>query len=158
MGHKGIFSRLCDSVGDGTGVTDLADDYSGGSATAFKICPPVGEIWYVVKLIITVTDSTAIDLNNYGISLTNGINLSVMRNGAERDNLTPDNIMSVRDWGSYTGAMTKVEFGIASQAIYSTWNFDPPISLNGGLAECLQADLDDNFSSLVAHKIVAHRS
>ena len=153
MSIKRWFSHICDSVGDGSGITDLTGNFEGST---FKVCPPVTDVYYVTHFVVMISDSSAIDLDSYGVSLSTGIDVCVMKNGVLREDLTPENIMSVKEWGKYTGNMTKVTHGLSDQIFYSTWEFRPYLRLNGGLWECLQITLDDDFSGLTGHTIVAH--
>ncbi len=80
------FARKLDTVGNGTGTTDMAVDGSGTPAV-YRIKPAVGQIFQISRLIFYIEDASSIDTGGWGgvgggNPLTNGCLLQKKQGGS----------------------------------------------------------------------------
>lgn len=152
-------NRILDTVGDGTGTTDVTGDYS-ALAETFLIVPGVTETFEISQLqveIETAVGGNAIRPWRYGdlLALTNGIDIhthdgvSVLRRITEASKPIQDN----RDWirNAYE---VSTETDQASGFMHILWDFakqDAKIVLDGAAGHDLRVVVNDDFTSLVGH-------
>lgn len=157
--------QFLDENGDGTGNKQAVGDYTGGGLgpTKFFIKPAPGETFYIYRIIITLSDSGALDSGLYG----NNIALS---NGYE---IQKTNGVVVVDGGDFTGGIslktngqiseimydvTRLEFGSGDEYLTGRFSFDKagqPLELVGDDGDELAIVFSDDLSGLVTHTFMA---
>ncbi len=152
-----IFQYL-DSVGDGSGTTNLVGDYSGG-ATVFKIAPGAGEVFRLARMIGFVEDGGSFDSGYYGnaITLTNGIALNHDYGAGTVDMMGGLTVKTSGDWAGLCHDVTHSNFGSGNEFITVRWTFSKTgqyVRLDGDAGDELRMTLHDNFSGLVNHRFM----
>lgn len=156
-----IFSRLLDTVGDGTGTKNATGNYSGG-ATTFKILPPASTIFRVTRLLVYVKDTAgmvASEYGNLGSALTNGIQIRVHNGTTTVVDLTDgDPITENADYGKFCYDVQVLGWGAGDDILLARWTFSKAgqdLRLDGDATEALEVILNDDFSGLLSHKFIA---
>ena len=156
-----IFSRMLDTVGDGSGTKDAVGNYS-GAATSFKLKPPAGLIAEVGRVIIQIRDTVAPNSDKYGnnITLTNGISVKITRAGEVIRDLTDGlPIKSNAEWGRMCFDIKETGFASGTAFVQARWTFrrfsEKGLILNSGSDDALEFILNDSFVGLVDHYFTA---
>ena len=156
------FVQTMDTVGDGSGTTEILGDFSAAAET-FEVAGPTAadEHLVIVRVMVYTEDNASIDVEGYGgaAALTNGLTLDVTDSaGASVVDLTPTPIKSNGDWGAYCFDTAVDTWGQGDQAFKARWTFSKftdgsGLWLNNGQKLVLTAN--DSFVSLVAHRVIA---
>jgi len=154
-------SRYADIVGDGSGVKNAIGDYSAGGLgqTIFKIAPGSGETLKLSRMIIFLTDVGSLDADSYGngITLTNGIEMKVMRGASVLWDITDGiPITANHDWKRLCHDELLSTYGAGNESISWRYTFTKdsngkPLILDGANSEELHIILSDDFSGLLEH-------
>jgi len=120
--YKGSFM---DSVGDGTGLINMAVD---GSVTPmyFKVTAGFRETLLINRLMIQIGDAGTLDAGQYGnrVILANGIELGVERDGEVILDLTKGlPVKTNADWAAYCYDVSAIAFGAGDNYIAVRWTF-----------------------------------
>lgn len=156
-----IFTRILDTVGDGSGTKNAVGDYSGG-ATAFKLTPPASTIYRVTRLLVYIQDTTgmvASEYGNLGAALSNGVIVRV-HNGSSTviDLVDNDPIVENADFGKFCYDVQVLGWGSGNDILLARWKFaesGQDLRLDGDATESLEVVLNDSFTGLISHKFVA---
>ena len=154
-----LFYQRVDTVGDGSGNSNMAVD---GSITpvVFKISPGEGETIKLARIMIYVEDSGAFDADKWGngITLANGIDFKVSKNGVVSD-LLGFSIKSSGEMASICHDINHESFGIGNEFVSFRWTFEKAgskISLRGSglilgdaVNDELQLIVNDDLRGLV---------
>jgi hypothetical protein len=151
--------RYLDTNGDGTGTKNANGDYS-SAAERFLITPPVGQTYFLNRMIIQVYDTTGMQAQEYGSltsELSNGIYLRVRDpSDAVKLDLT-DGIPIVKnsDWGGLCYDVDVKTWGSGNEALVVRWTFanaGNPLVLPSGWS--LNVELNDNLDGLIEHLFI----
>jgi len=101
-----LFALRMDSVGDGTGSTDMAVDGS-VSPVIFRLKPAVGHELWITKIVVMFADQGSIDSGAWGngITMTNGIAMVLVNDGT----LVPATNFNIKDVGDLASLTFNVE-------------------------------------------------
>lgn len=147
--------RYLDTVGDGTGTKSAIGDYS-ASSQAFKIVCPQDKGIVLSSFMIHLAGTTAFTLTGYGsiAALTNGISMSLLKNGNVYDLLDGSPIKTNDDLAHFSPKVNHLTFsGGDSLIVPLTFDdFGFKLELNSG--DYLQVTLNDNFSSLTSQYFI----
>ena len=147
--------RYVDTDGDGTGTKNAVGNYASAAET-FYIAPPATKVFYIHRLIVTITDAGAPDSGKYGnnIVLTNGILASVTNNSTEIDLCDGVPVKTNADWGRMCYDMKPDTFGAGNDSVTVRWTFSKsgqPLILAGDRSDQFTITLNDDFSDLIGH-------
>jgi len=148
--------RYLDTIGDGSGTKNANGDFSVTPKTFF-IQPPATQIFRISRLLINIRDTGSLDTGNYGnnITLTNGIQIKLVDDFSTLLDLTDGlPIFTNIDWNKYCFNLDISTFGAGDQYLNLRWSFfrgQTILRLKGANNERLEAQLNDNFTSLVQH-------
>jgi hypothetical protein len=121
----------------------------------YEIVPPSDEVWHLLRILISITDDTAMDDAKFGgiAALTNGVVL--------RDNKTDDTTLTI--WKSnqdmiedmydvtYSSKAPAGSYGLRGRFTFK--NSGVAIRLDGALGETLQILIQDDLTGLSTFKI-----
>ena len=155
------FYRYLDSVGDGAGTKDFLVDYS-SSAMVAKIAPPVGKVFMINRLMITIVD-TVMSAGKYGglTALTNGLTVGVSNAGGVTLDITDGiPIKTNASWANLCYDADVKRWGGSPDndvlvARFSFWKSGKMIGLNGDGGDFLWVKINDNMTGLIAHHFMA---
>ncbi len=158
---KPNIARYLDVNGDGTGAIDAIGDYS-VTPEEFYIQPPVGAVYELQRVIITIEDAGSIDSGGYGNNanpLANGIKVECRISGQPTRVLTAQvNIKRTADWNSLCYDGQVADFGAGNSFYVARWTFSKdgdPIRL--GENDILAFVMNDNFSNVGGQALIGHR-
>lgn len=162
-----IQSRYFDDIGDGSGAKNMNGDYS-GAVKEFKLKPKPNEIFHVSRILPFLKDGGSIDSGKYGnnITLINGINLKVIRKGADGtgnevlwDLFDGKPVKVNPDWAVLCSHYTLSSYGAGDETLSARYSFykDVPegLILDGANGDELVCFLNDDFTKLKEHYIRA---
>lgn len=128
-----------------------------GAPVSFKLYPPVGQTWHILRIIFTITHATAGDLGLFGnlLPLTHGVVLRAYIGGqnytytnwkTNEDKKTDmfDVEFDVRSGGGGT-------FGTSGRGTFK--RVGVAVKLDGTAGDYLEVLIQDNLSTLVTYKI-----
>lgn len=148
--------QLLDTVGDGTGTTEQAADFSAAPAE-FMYKPKPGTAAVLARMLISIEDGAVFAANQYaGIAaLTNGITIKVKdSSGGVIHNFTPNPITKTYHWGLLAGSdVSPIAFAAGADRCLVRWTFDKagaPLLLDGDKGEYLSVVVFDDLSGLVS--------
>lgn len=161
-----FFVRVLSDDGTTSGVTNFNTDFSVTPATAF-MQPPVGEVFFVTSLQITIGaggNANQLDYGNLTGPLTNGVDIRATLNGVNfslLQRILRDNNDILNFGGS--AASIDVDFAGTSDTLstqFNSANFlyastPGALRLNGDFGDQLQVVLNDNFTGLNLHEFFA---
>lgn len=143
---------------DGLNVDFEANgDYSGAPQKfLFQAVP--NRKFAVSRITVEVSDNGTLGRNNYG-SINNGLNNGIVFytviNGVETIISNPPLIKTNGDYLSASNVFEIVNFDGGVDSVFYALDFSQfadPVVLNGDLGDMFGVILNDNFSTLVAHK------
>lgn len=154
MGHTSLpLLVTLDTIGDGTGSTDGARDFSSQGQNLQCTVPP-GKEARIESLTIIVRAMGNLGDEKYGqnITLVNGISVLQILEGQTIDLTSGEPIMINTDWLTFQNISPDPQNTGGSKMIMSiTWQFPREgIILKQG--EKFAVSLHDDFSSLVTHR------
>ena len=151
-------SRFLDTNGDGTGVKDASVDHS-GAAEEYKIEPAATKIYYIAKLVVSVTDGgtwTAAVFGG-GTALTNGVIIKTIDADGPTDLVDfTDNvpIKTNGQWYDNVNDVVQHQIGAGDEQLIAVIDFVRDyggyLRLDGADNEFLAAVLNDDFSTLTS--------
>lgn len=154
----GLFYQRLDTVGDGSGSSNMAVD---GSSTPviFKIKPIPGGSVNIARIIMYIEDSGSFDSGKWGngITITNGIEFKQKENGATTD-LLGFPIKTSGDMASLCHDLSHHKFGSGNEFITYRWTFSKAggsIELHAGYSDELQIIINDDLTDLVLMNVIA---
>ena len=151
--QRQLISQLISTNGDGTGTSNFIGDYSGGLIAS--IAPPAGTVYRIARMLVSIVDTGSVnDGSKYGnITITSGISIQLHDAHGEQD-LTPGNIVTTFDWGSYCYDVNVTDFVAGSNYYQSRWTFEKSgqmIRLDGDEGHELHIHFGDDFTGLEKH-------
>ena len=156
-------SRYLDKTGDGTGDTDMNEDYSGGGGQEFLLAPAATETLVVERLIILIQDAALVadQYGGLGSALSNGVSVFLRNGKGEILNLLNGvPVKTNEQWAGVTHDRVLGTYGSATlQALSFRWtfgsHFGSPLMLRGALGEKLVVHYEDDLSGLMSQRIMA---
>jgi hypothetical protein len=142
--------------GEGTGVINAIEDYS-GAADRFFIKPPKGKVYRIERMIVTIRDTGSMDSGGYGngSALTNGLRLvKENKDGEVYDYTGGQTIKTNAQWAGYCYDLSLLQFGLGDEFINIRWTFaksGAPITLDSATDDQLSLIVNDNLSALTGH-------
>lgn len=123
----------------------------------FRIQPPAGAVWQLTRLIINITDATAMDDGKFGglPALTNGVNLRIVKGNGEIQDLTNwktngDMAIDMFDV-NYTDRAPAGDFGLRARWTFTKAEFI--VELDGDQGDVLELRVQDNLTGLDSFEI-----
>ncbi len=153
-----ILSRFLDTNGAGTGSVEATGDYS-VTPGIFK-CTPAGSDLYITRMIVLVQDSGGFRAEGYGdqaAGITNGIGVSMWREGSQHINFTPVTVKSNAEWGGYCYDTEVKAWGGGDDLLLVRWTFEKSgekMRLRKVLSDELRVTLNDDMTFLVNHRFL----
>lgn len=154
-------SELLDTNGNGTGTINAIGNYSdaGLGATTFYIQPPVGQLYYLDRILVHVEDVGTFVPSLYGkdIVLTNGLTIDCVINGEIIDLTANHRIKTNSEWAMFCFDLTlDAKGGAGTNFMHVRWSFNKSksIILNGNTNDVFRLTLNDNFNGLVTQHFV----
>jgi len=161
----GLFYQRLDTVGDGSGDTNMNVD---GSSTPviFRVKPDVGEALNLSRIMIYVQDSGTMDAVKWGngIVMSTGIEFR-QKQGSTTTNILGFNVLSSGEMTSVCHDITHEKFGSGDEFISWRWTFTKAglfLKTQGsgrrtseGEGDEFQVVINDNFSGLEAMYVMA---
>ena len=157
------FFRLLDTVGDGTGDDNAAQNYAITPAT-FRIIPAANEVIILEQLLVHISDNSSFAPTGYGgrAALGNGYQIIATMPNMNAENLLANgDVIKHNDdflhWGP--GALDLIKFtGGADSSVgaYRAVNFGVDFVLDGSQGHKIEITLNDDFSTLVDHHFIVH--
>ena len=147
---------LCKYARNG-GSVSATGDYS-GATTSFTIAPPGDDVWLIYRLLVHIQDSGTFDAEKYGngITLTNGIEVKIYRDGVERLDLTDGvPVLDNSHWARLCYDFKVLSEGNGDEVGGVRWTFSEPLGLDGSENDELRIELNDNFTGLTSHAFLA---
>jgi len=144
-------SQLLDSVGDGSGVTEMAT-----TADSYMYIPPAGYVVYLNRLNIFIEDGTKFQGELYAgvAALSNGIIVTIENPAGVIHTLTPQPVKKTGHWTLVAGVDVRETDYIAGDDTYMVrWTFargNSPVRLDAGLGEFLNFQVRDTLAGLVS--------
>lgn len=151
-------SRYLDTVGDGTGIKNMALLDGSVTPVILRAKPSEGEIYAIERIIITMTLSANNPNSGYGgqvANLTNGIVLQVITGAAGGSivwNITDDiPIVANHDWKRLCHDEIISTYGTTQSALSWRYTFtrdDGQVILDGNNSDELQIIINDDLTSV----------
>jgi hypothetical protein len=154
MSH--IFQHL-DTVGDGSGSYEVTGNYA-SAAEEFFIAPPANKVYTIERMLVFVQDTGAFDAGDYGngLALTNGLLLTVERDGVELlDLLGNEPIHNNAEWAAMCYDAQVLTWGTGDEMLVARWTFSKsgkPLTLHGKSSDRLVLTANDDMTGLNAHR------
>jgi hypothetical protein len=163
-----IFSTFLTDVGGALnasgcleGAWNINGDYDIGTGSGqqrFWIAPPVGELYYVSRMIVNVEDSGTFDSGKYGnnVVLDNGIKVNAKHESGQKETLLTGQktIQKNVDWGGVCYDVVYQAFGQGNNFLSVRWTFSKagrPLKLDGDTGDYLEVVVSDDMTGLVGH-------
>ena len=152
--HENRIEQLLDTVGDGTGTTDMVS----GSGV-YKIVPPIGEKYDLFRMNVYIEDSSKFRADRYSGAgaLSNGVDITIQDTSGSICRLTPLPITKIGHWNLLAGIDTFVtDFSIGNDMVAVRVTFSRGggnILLDGNKGQFFQVNVQDDLSDLVSHLI-----
>jgi len=148
------WATFLDTVGDLTGVIDQAVN---GSITPvdFLYTVPEGYVYYVSRLIVTITDTGKFDAAKYGngLVLTNGLLIGTLNNlGVVNDATAQLPIKQNSHWAAYAYDLSFHSEGAGDDVAVASYSFQEdglPLALSAGNSFLLR--VRDDLTALTHH-------
>lgn len=140
----GAFTKFLTDATTGA-ITNASGDYT--TPLAFQAVVPVGKMWRVSKLAVTIEDGTGMTTNTYGgiATLSTGATVRVLNvDGTVRETLATG-IKSNTGWKNVAGDGETVT--LTNDLFTCVWEFAKPIDLSA--AESFQVLLSDNMTGII---------
>jgi hypothetical protein len=146
--------RLVDSIGDGTGATDLSLNFA--VPTEFRLKPAINETMYTAQIVLSFSTNGKIKSKEYGsgTALISGIKLSMKKDGivepmftqltAIKTNFEMVTVASGLKIFDYQGTI----FGFRAVLDFRSMGLNP-IVLNGNKGDEFIVTLNDDFTTRV---------
>jgi hypothetical protein len=133
---------MFDTVGDGTGETEMAT-----ASNVYKMTPPRDEKYRVCCIGVYIESDEKLKPNMYmpDASLLNGIDMTINNTSGSVVRLTPEPITKIGHWYFESGE----QFQASDQALIIQWKTD--IVVDGHSGEFLKVTVQDDLSELVSH-------
>ncbi len=150
--------KFLTTVGDGSGTNNLNGNYS-TSSTDFYYQPASTQKYYIQQVIIQVSDTAKFNQIDYGTitsGITNGVKFYINQNGTEIPLISGFAFKTNEDFFALTPHISLTTF--AGTADTMTVEFDVqqdfglPLILDGAENTKFIVRLNDNFSTLTAHR------
>lgn len=151
---KIITEFLKDSVGNIDASSNFASD------TSFFIAPPLGKIYYISELIVSIEDTGSIDAGFYGnnINLNAGDNGMLVRKsdgfGVIKDFTEGLRVKTNAQWSRFSYDLLNSSFGAGRNYASVRWSFAKSgsfIEINGDNGEFLEVVCKGNLDGLNGH-------
>lgn len=132
-------------------------DYSGTPVRFYSTALPNRD-FLINRITIEVSDNGTLSRSNYGAisgGLTNGIQFYIIQNGVETIISNPPLIKSNSDYLDSSNVFQIIDFGASDDSIFYGLDFSQfadPVVINGDNGDQFGVILNDNFTTLVAHK------
>lgn len=159
------FFKHLDTVGDGSGSRDMAQDFSdatGAGKTTFKLVPAANELLMIRCLLLHIQDAGTFDASLYGngVALTNGILLQKTEEGElVQDLLDNDPVTNNGEWASHAYDWEYISTGAGDNVAVIRWSIcqaGAPLLIHGNSNQAFEMVLHDNFSGLSKHHAAVH--
>lgn len=156
-GHRKPLYRFLDTNGDGSGTKNAIGNYA-AAATDFYIAPPVGERYYLARLIVLIEDGAAgFDSGDYGAitsGLTNGVVVKWVRSTTTHDLTDGVPVTNNVEWACLCYDVALQTFGAGNSFLTVRWTFE---RRGAGILLTNPQDqfvvtLNDDLSTLVQHR------
>lgn len=152
-------SQSFDTVGDGTGVTEMAT-----TAAEYKIVPPADELYNVAQITVMVEDNVKFRGDRYGATtaLANGVVASVKDSGDQVvSSLTTEPVKKMSSWMlEANGNVHFTDFPQGNDVVSVALSFPNGLRIDGTMGHYLSLEVQDNLgvggAALVSHKAAAH--
>jgi hypothetical protein len=161
-----ILYRFLDTVGDGSGTKLVNGDYS-STLTKFLIKPTAPEVFYLTRMIVSLTDNGNITPLTYGAlaTLSNGISVKYKLDGVTTDFTNGVTIKSNGDWGRYCYDVTLNSLGPGNDGfVFVRWTFEKSLlkvkdggsqtaalKLEGHKDDEFYIEVNDDLRGLISH-------
>lgn len=151
-GFASRIEQLLDTTGDGTGTTEMA-----AASAVYKITPPVGKEYNLMRMNIYVQDDAKFRGERYGgsASLVNGIDITIQDGSGSLFRFNPQPIQVIGHWHLLSGVdMYYTDFATGNDIVAVRWSFfkgSGDVSLNGDSGQFLQVETRDSLADLVSH-------
>ena len=154
-----LLFQFLSTNGDGTGVTNINGDYSGGNTTNFAITASPGRVYQIERMVVTITDSTSnFQRASYGAiggGLSTGLYFGVWDSlGNQIKAITTQTIKSNSDWANYCYDTSVNVWSGGEESLHARWTFSKsgsPIFLDGDAGEYLGLIVEDDLTGLDTH-------
>jgi len=150
-----IFFKLLDTVGNGTGVTDMST-----TADVYFTRAPAGQIYVIDHITLTILDDAAIDIDGWGglAALTNGCLFTLQRK--ETAAVTAYDIfdftggVSLKDHAQL-GRLGELNFTTDAGACLIQLHvaLGSPVRLDGDKGESIVFETQDSLTALVRQEV-----
>ena len=145
--HKERINQLLSTVGDGSGVTEMAT-----TAAVYQIIPASNEIYKLERMLLYIEDlSFRADFYGATAALTNGIIVTKEDGSGVIDTLTPEPIKKLYHWGLVSGIDVETSTDPGNDATIIRWTFSKgggPLILDGRLGHFLKFNVQDSLAAL----------
>jgi hypothetical protein len=155
---KTNFVQDFDTVGDGSGITNMNVDGS-GTTQNFFIKPNAGEIIRISRVLLSIRDTGTFDSggwgNNGGTPLTNGLKMYVSYSGGA-DAQINGAVKSHYELASVMYDFTHFSFGSGDEFAVSRFSFDKfgdHVRLIGDNNDYIKITVEDNLTGLVDQRV-----
>lgn len=154
------FVRVLDRNGNGTGQTNVNQNYAPGTWRRYYVQPTAGQTIYIAQLNVSVEDTT-INASGYGAggTLNHGIYVWLSRAGVQVVDFTAGlPIRNSQDWGRFAWAVRRT-WGAGNQSLDVEWCFtklNQVIVLRGDISEAFEVRVHDNMTGLNNHYFTVH--
>ena len=148
--------QLLSINGDGTGTTNAVGNYT--TPTPFYIQPAAGIKLKIGKLLILITDASAMDGITYGgiPAISNGVIIQNTTNGVVTNLNGGTSIKNNSGYAGLTPNLNIKTFVSNNDFLTAEILFDTTaISLNGNNNDKLEVILNDDFAALLNHTFLA---
>jgi hypothetical protein len=155
-GSNTIISAFADTNGDGTGTKNAIGNYS-GAQEIFYVQPPVGTVYRVHRMLISLEDTAGMQAQEYGnlgAALTNGVQIRVQGDTGTLTDLTDGvPVKTNAHWGRMCYDVDVKSWGSGNELLCVRWTFaksGAAIVLDGSRHERIEILLDDSFAGLLS--------
>jgi hypothetical protein len=154
---KTALFRYLDTAGDGTGTKNANGDYS-STSDIFYIQPAAGQVFRMVRMIVTVEDTTgmqAAEYGNLGSALSNGITVRTQDDSGTILDMTDGlPVTTNAEWARLCYDADVKSWGAGNELLTVRWTFARSgtlIRLRGDQNERLEVFLNDDLTGLIQH-------
>lgn len=156
--EKIYITRYLDTVGDGSGDKNMAQDFS-LSEGKFIIAPSSTNLYFIARILVWIKDTGNFDADKYGnaIDVTNGIEMHKTNPAGNLIDLTDGfPIKTNADWMAVAFDFAYNSIGVGDNIASVRWTFAKAgvhLLLHGDASEQLEVTLNDNFAGLTGHRM-----
>ena len=146
-----LFYQRLDTVGDGSGTSNIALSNGAVTPVTFKIVPEAGELVKIARIMIFVEDTGTFDSGDWGnaVTLTNGFNFKLKRDGVTSD-LLGFSIKTTGEMSSICHDLDHRSFGSGNEFVSFRWTFTKAgTTVNLYNDDELQLVVNDDMTDLV---------